>query len=56
MSFGLYLVGFAVLILGLARGAKLMHVPPKWLGVGVVVMAGLGILLAVTTTRPKDPS
>jgi hypothetical protein len=56
MSFGMYLVGFIVLIIGLATGAYLMHVPPNWIGVGVLVLIGLGIMLGVTTTRQRDPS
>ena len=56
MSFGIYLVGFIVLIIGLATGAYLLHVPAQWIGVGVLVMIGLGILLGVTTTRQRDPS
>jgi peptidoglycan/LPS O-acetylase OafA/YrhL len=56
MSFGLYLVGFIVLILGLALGAHLMHIPPRWIGVGVIVLVGLGILSGVATTRHRDPS
>jgi hypothetical protein len=56
MSFGLYIAGFAVLIAGLAAGAHLAHVPPPWIGVGVVVLIGLGILKAVTHTRQRDPS
>ena len=56
MSFALYIVGFIVLILGLAMGAYLLHVPPRWIGVGVVVMIGLGILTGVTMTRQRDPS
>ena len=56
MAFGLYIVGFIVLIIGLALGANLMHVPPKWIGVGVVVLIGLGILTGVTTTKQRDPS
>ena len=56
MSFGIYLVGFIVMIIGLAIGAHLMHVPPQWIGVGVLVLIGLGILLGVTTTRHRDPS
>lgn len=56
MSFGLYVVGFIVLIVGLAIGAFLLHVPAQWIGVGVVVMIGLGILTGVTTTRQRDPS
>jgi hypothetical protein len=52
MSFGIYLVGFIVLIIGLATGAHLLHVPPRWIGVGMIIMVGLGILTGVTTTRP----
>ena len=56
MSFGLYLVGYIVLIIGLALGAHLMHVPPRWIGVGVITMIGIGILTGVTRTRRPDPS
>lgn len=56
MSFGLYILGFIVLIIGLAVGAHLMHVPDKWIGVGVVVMIGIGIITGVTSTRRPDPS
>lgn len=56
MSFAIYLIGFAVLILGLALGAHLMHIPPRWIGVGVVVLLGLGILKGAANTRQKDPS
>jgi len=56
MSFGLYIVGFIVLVIGLAMGAYLLHVPPRWIGVGVVVMIGIGIITGVTSTRRPDPS
>lgn len=56
MSFGLYIVGFIVLVIGLATGAHLMHVPPQWIGVGVIVLVGLGIITGVTHTRGRDPS
>lgn len=56
MSFGLYILGFIVLIVGLAVGAHLMHVPDKWIGVGVIVMIGIGIITGVTSTRRPDPS
>ncbi|HLJ50194.1 MAG TPA: hypothetical protein VKU01_29475 [Bryobacteraceae bacterium] len=54
MSFGLYIVGFIVLIIGLSIGAYLLRVPAQWIGVGVVVMVGLGILTGVTATRQRD--
>jgi hypothetical protein len=56
MSFGLYLVGFVVLIIGLALGAYMMHMPPRWIGVGVITLVGIGILTGVTRTRRPDPS
>jgi hypothetical protein len=55
MSFGIYLVGFLILIMGLALGAHLAHVPPQWIGTGVVCLVGLGILLGVTSTKRRDP-
>ncbi len=56
MSFALYLVGYIVLIIGLVMGAYLLHVPPRWIGVGVVVLLGLGILTGVANTRRRDPA
>jgi len=56
MSFGLYIVGFVILIVGLAMGAHLAHVPTQWITVGVVVLAGLGIIKGVTSARRPDPS
>jgi len=55
MSFGIYLIGYAVLIVGLALGAHMMHIPPRWIAVGVIVMAGIGILSGVARTRQRDP-
>jgi len=56
MSFGLYIAGFAVLIAGLAIGANLLHVPPKWIAVGALCLVGIGIVTGVTHARQKDPS
>lgn len=56
MSFGIYMLGFLILIVGLSLGAHLMHVPSQWIGVGVACLVGLGILLGVTSTKRRDPS
>lgn len=55
MSFGLYAIGFVILIGGLAYGAHLAHVPSHWIVVGSIVLLGLGIVTGVTATRQKDP-
>ena len=56
MSFALYIIGFIVLIAGLAVGAHLAHNPSQWIGVGVLVMVGLGVVTGVTHTRQRDSS
>ena len=56
MSFGLYGIGFAIVIGGLIYAAYLLHMPAHWIAVGAIVLLGVGILKAVTTTRQKDPA
>jgi hypothetical protein len=54
MSFGIYLVGYIILIAGLAIGANLLHVPMQWIGVGILCLVGVAIVHGVTATRQKD--
>ncbi len=54
MSFGIYLVGYVILIVGLGIGANMLHVPVKWIGVGVLCLVGIAIIHGVTATRQKD--
>lgn len=54
-SFATYLVGFIILIAGLAIGAYLLNVPTSWIVVGVVILLGIGVLSATSRTRPRDP-
>ena len=56
MSFGLYSIGFVLVIAGLIYGAHLMHIPAHWIAVGAIVLLGFGILTGVKATRQKDPS
>jgi len=55
MSFGLYSIGFAIIIAGLIYAAHLMHVPTHWIAAGAIVLIGVGILKGVRATRQKDP-
>jgi len=56
MSFGLYLIGFVILIGGLVYGAAILHMAAHWIAVGAIVLLGLAILTGVKATRQKDPS
>lgn len=55
MSFAIYIVGFLILIAGLAYGASLAGLSTQWIVVGVLVLLGLGIARGATSTRQKDP-
>ena len=55
-SFGIYLVGFIILIIGLALGAHLLGVPTLWIAVGVICLIGIGILSAVKKTQAAGTS
>jgi hypothetical protein len=54
-AFTIYLTGFIILIIGLAIAAYLLNVSTTWIGVGVIVLIGIGILMATSRTKPKDP-
>src|SRR5918992_4417846 len=54
-SFATYLIGFIILVIGLAIAANLLNVPPMWIMVGVIVLIGLGVLMATSRTKTRDP-
>ncbi|HEX2716787.1 MAG TPA: hypothetical protein VHM67_03850 [Gemmatimonadaceae bacterium] len=54
-SFATYLIFFVIVVIGLAIAAYLLNVPPMWILVGVIVLVGIGGLMATTRTKPKDP-
>lgn len=54
-SFATYLTGFIILIIGLAIGAYLLNIPPMWIVVGAIILIGLGVLMATSRTKPRDP-
>ena len=55
-SLSIFIVGFLILIGGLAYGASMAGVSAQWIAVGVAVLAGIGIVMGVTKTRMRDPS
>jgi hypothetical protein len=52
----LYLIGYFVLVVGavlaLWKAGVLARVSGAWLGIGMLIVLGLGIMLAVTAGKP----
>ena len=56
-SFLIYIIGFVILIIGVALGANMLGVPTTWIGIGVIVLIGIGVLTGVSRTkRPDTPA
>ncbi|MBX9600657.1 MAG: hypothetical protein K2X35_06630 [Bryobacteraceae bacterium] len=56
MSFSIYLLGFLILIIGLAYGAYVAGVSSTWITVGVICLAGIALLKGVKNTGGRDRS
>jgi hypothetical protein len=54
-SFGIYVIGFVIVIVGLALAANMLGVPSMWIGIGIIVLLGIGILTGVSRTKRPDP-
>lgn len=52
-----YLIGYTILVLGamaaLWYGGVLQQLSPLWIVIGLVIAAGLGIMLAVSAGKPE---
>ena len=52
----LYLIGYFVLVIGavlaLWHAGALAHVGAAWIGIGIIIALGLGIMLAVSSGKP----
>lgn len=55
MSFALYLLGLAVLLGGVAWGLIAAGLAATYVAIICLVVAGVGIMAAVSRTRMKDP-
>ncbi len=55
MSFGIYFLGFLIVIGGVAWGLSKAGLPEVWIAIVSMILFGLGLLSGVTRTRAKDP-
>ena len=55
MSFALYIIGFVIVIGGVAWGMATAGIATLYIAITCVILLGLGILTGVSKTRSKDP-
>jgi hypothetical protein len=55
MSFALFMVGLVLLVIGVAWALVVAGVAAVYIGIACLVVAGIGIMAAVSRTRAKDP-
>jgi len=55
MSFVLYLLGLAVLLGGIAWALITAGLAATYVAIACLIVAGIGIMMAVSRTRLKDP-
>jgi hypothetical protein len=55
MSFLLYIIGLVLLIGGIAWALVAAHVASTYVAIVCLVVAGVGVMMAVSRTRLKDP-
>ncbi|MGH7552994.1 MAG: hypothetical protein ACREMQ_08175 [Longimicrobiales bacterium] len=54
-SFGIFVIGLIIAIVGLGVAASMIGVPSVWIAVGAIVLIGIGILSGVSRTKRPDP-
>ena len=55
MSFTLYLIGFIILIIGVAWGLSVLGASQTFIIIACLILLGLGIVTGAARTRMKDP-
>lgn len=56
MSFSLYLIGFVLVIAGIAWGLSTAGLAPVYIAIACLILAGIGVITGVAKTRTKDVS
>lgn len=56
MSLTIYLIGFVIVIAGVAWGLVTAGVSTLYVMIGCVILLGIGILTGATRMRAKDPA
>ena len=55
MSFALYMLGLALLLGGIAWALITAGLTAVYVGITCLIVGGIGVMMAVSRTRAKDP-
>ena len=55
MSFALYMIGLALLLVGIGWALITVGVAQIYIGITCLIVMGVGVMMAVSRTRAKDP-
>jgi len=55
MSFALYMIGLMLLLGGIGWALISAGVAQVYIGIALLIAAGIGVMMAVSRTRAKDP-
>jgi energy-converting hydrogenase Eha subunit G len=56
MSFAIYMIGLALLLGGIAWALIVAGLAQMYIAIALLILAGIGVMMAVSRTRTKDPS
>jgi hypothetical protein len=55
MSFAIYMIGLVLLLAGVAWALIAAGLAQIYIGIALLILAGIGVMMAVSRTRAKDP-
>jgi Zn-dependent protease with chaperone function len=55
MSFAIYMIGLALLLGGIGWALVTAGLAQLYIGIALLIIAGIGVMMAVSRTRAKDP-
>lgn len=53
-NFALYIIGFVIIIAGLAWGAHVMGVSSTWIVIGALILVGIAFITGISKTRVRE--
>jgi hypothetical protein len=55
MSFTIYMIGLVLLLGGIGWALITAGLAQVYIGIALLIIAGIGVMMAVSRTRAKDP-